>query len=184
MEIDWQKWMRRIMQSCCNLSLVQALPAFLCHYNPSRKRIVTAMVITLRAGRKWFNSIAETKTSVIGVRPATLHQPSITASTGRATNSRVPSPILVLRPSGDSSSSPSKAVCQRISIGNLGAHGQATAQDGYVGPIMSEGGVKRTEATSVMWSLGSSGAGIGTKESDSGSDDSDRPPSEKEDEEA
>ena len=61
---------------------------------------------------------------------------------------------------------------------------QAAAQDGHYGPITREGGVKLKEPTSVMWSLGSSAAGIGMKEPDSESDDSDGPPSEEAEQEA
>ena len=105
---------------------------------------------------------------------------SIPASTGRTTNSRASSQILVSRLSGDSSSSASKAVCQRVSIADLRAQVQVAAQDGHGGPITIEDGDELAQTMSGMLSLGSNGVGIVTKEPDFGSDDSDGPPSEEE----
>ena len=101
---------------------------------------------------------------------------SVTASTGRATNSRTSSQILVSQPSGDSSPSASKAVCQRVSIADLRTQDQVAAQDGQDGSITIEGGDELAKTMSVMLPLGSNGAGIAMKEPDFGSDDSDGPP--------
>lgn len=109
---------------------------------------------------------------------------STTASTGRATNSRTSSQILVSRKSGDSSSSASKVVCQRVSIADLRAQAQVAAQDGHDGLITIEDGDELGKTMSMALSLGSNGAGIATKEPDFGSDDSDGPPSDEEEETA
>lgn len=103
---------------------------------------------------------------------------STTASTGRTTNSRTSSQTLASQISGDSSSSPSKAVWQLVSIANLRAQAQAAAQDGHGGPITIEDGDELARTMSATLLLGSNGVGIGVGEPDFGSDDSDGPPSE------
>ena len=105
---------------------------------------------------------------------------SITASTGRTTNNRFSSQSLVSQLSGNSSPSASKAVGQGVSIADLRAQAQVTAQDGHDEPDTIEDGDELGKKMSVMLSLGSNGTGIATKEPDFGSDDSDGPPSDEE----
>ena len=107
---------------------------------------------------------------------------STTSSTRRTTSSRASSQTLVPQLSGDSSSSASKAVRQRISIADLRAQAQAAARDGSGGLITIEDGDKLAKTMSAILSLGSNVAGIGTEGPDFGSDDSDGPPSEEEEE--
>ena len=108
---------------------------------------------------------------------------SIASSTKRTTSSRASSQTLVPQLSGESSSSASKAVRQRISIADLRAQAQAAAQDGSGGLITIEDGDELAKSMSAMLSLGSNVAGIGTEGPNFGSDDSDGPPSEEEEEE-
>ena len=107
---------------------------------------------------------------------------STTASTGRTTNSRASSQTLVSQLSGGSSSSASKAVRQRVSIAGLRAQAQVAAQGGHGGPITIVDGDEVARTMSATLSLGSNGVGIGVGEPDFGSDDSDGPPSEGEEE--
>lgn len=108
---------------------------------------------------------------------------SIASSTKRTTSSRASSQTLVPQLSGDSSSSASKAIRQRLSIADLRAQAQAAAQDGSGGLITIEDGDELAKTMSAMLSLRSNVAGIGTEGPDFGTDDSDGPPSEEEEEE-
>ena len=109
---------------------------------------------------------------------------STTASTGRTTNSRASSQTSASQLSGGSSSSASKAARQRFSLADLRAQAQVAAQEGHGVPITIEDGDALARTLSATLSLGSNGVGIGmVGEPDFGSDDSDGPPSEGEEEE-
>ena len=107
---------------------------------------------------------------------------SITASRRRTFNSRASSQTLISQLSGDSSSFASKAANQRVSIADLRAQTQAAAQDSHSSPITIEDGDELARNVSARLSLGINGASVSTGEPDLGSDDSDGPPSEGEEE--
>lgn len=108
--------------------------------------------------------------------------PTIT-STGRTSNSRASSQTLVSQMSGGSSSSASRAARQHVSIADLRAHAQATVQHGHSGQITIEDGDELARSISKTLLLGSIGVGVRPGDPDFGSDDSDGPPSEREEDE-
>ena len=97
-------------------------------------------------------------------------------------NSRGSSQTLVSQLSSGSSST-SKPSKSRVSIGDLRAEAQVAARDGYRSPISIEDGDELARNMSGTFSLGSEGVGNGVKEPDFGSDDSDGPPEEDEEDE-
>ena len=107
---------------------------------------------------------------------------SVTSSTGRTINSRASSQTLVPQLSRESSSSASKALFQGVPIAELRAQAEAAVHDSSDGLITIKDGDELATTMSAMLSLGSKAAGIGMEGPDFGSDDSDGPPSEDEEE--
>ena len=107
-----------------------------------------------------------------------------TTSTGRTSNSRASSQTLTSQLSGGSSSSTSKAAGQHVSIADLRAQARSVAQEGHANPITIVDGDELAKSMSATLALGSSGVGTGVLGPDFGSDDSDGPPAEGDEEDS
>ena len=132
------------------------------------------------------NNISQTGEEITSPKAEGAETPgsrtSVTSSTGRTIDSRASSQTLVPQLSRESSSSASKALFQGVPIADLRAQAEAAAHDGLDGLITIKDGDELTKTMSAMLSSDSKGAGIGMEGPDFGSDDSDGPPSEQEEE--
>lgn len=104
-----------------------------------------------------------------------------TTSTRRTSHSHASSQTRASQVSDTSSSSASKAAWQGVPIADLRAQAKQVTQTGHGRPVTIENGDELSNKLSAALLLGDGSVGFNSMEPDIGSDDSDGPPSEGDD---